>query len=143
MALTPRQRRFYTDRCTIYPPSETRNANGRVTATGWSVASAQTDVPCYFEIRGSAEGPAMFGRTEEDIAISQDTIHFGADVTVDADYLILNQTLNTRDGSQSQNYGRYWMVRGQPKSVSQRGRRRMQKRAVAAVQLEFTPTGIA
>jgi hypothetical protein len=96
-------------------------------------------------IRQSVEAPMGAGfRIEEDNLFTRDEIHFGDDVAIDSDWIVKNVTVNTRDGTQSLNYGRYWIVAGQPKSVSQRGNRNAQKRIVEAIQIEADakPAGV-
>lgn len=142
MALSARQRHLYTHRMEIWAPTDTENATTGE-HTGVTYARVATDVPCYFEIRQSVETPATAaGQTESDNAFTRDTIHCAHDLAIDSNYWCKNVTLNP-DGSQSQNYGRFWVVVGQPHSVSQARSRRAQKRSVEAIQLQTPPPGVS
>ena len=137
--LTPRQEIAYTDRIDVYKPTRQYDANGVYTGATYSLEHA--DVPCYFEVRQSVEGPGVPGRTEGDNAFTRDSIHCPAKLDIDADWWAVNRTLNG-DGTQAKNYGRYWVIVGQPRSLSQRGNRTAQKREVQAIQLQKPPVGV-
>lgn len=140
MALTARQRACYQDLVDIYALTmATSPTTGRRTAKTYTlIASA---VRCHFKLRQSVEGPSPMGRVETDNMFSLDEIHFEHSVVVDSDYILVNRSL-ARDGSRSQNYGRYWIVRGQPQSVPSHGGRRANLRIVQALQVKRPPAGV-
>lgn len=142
MALTPRQKRLYTDRMDLYRPSMPRNpSTGRVLAPVKEYTPAYFDIPCYFQIRSSVETAQLFGRIEGDNIFTVDTIHLDGEQEIDSGWIAVNKTLDS-DGSESLNYGRYWIVQGQPKTISNRGRRRARKRSVEAIQQGRKPEGL-
>ena len=126
----------------LYRPGTPRNpSTGRVLAPTREYTLAALDVPCYFEIRSSVETPQMFGRMEGDQIFTIDTIHLGGEVEIDSGWIAVNRTFDSA-GYPSQNYGRFWVVQGQPKSISNRGRRRARKRSVEAIQQGRKPEGL-
>lgn len=140
MTLSPRQQIFYTDRCDIYLMSQESDAGtGLFLAKHYTLS--QAGVPCHFRIRQSVENPGPFGRIEGDNIFTRDEVHFPADVVVDSDAILVNKTLDAL-GLQTQNYGKYWIISGKPKSISRRGSRRAEKRSVDAVQVELAPPGV-
>ncbi len=140
MALNTRQRACYQDLVDIYSLTQTTSpTTGLRTAKTYAlIASA---VRCHFVIAQSVEGPSPMGRVEADNMFSLDKIHFEHAATVDSDHILVNKSL-AKDGSRSQNYGRYWIVRGQPQSVPTHGGRRANLRIVQAVQIKRPPAGI-
>jgi hypothetical protein len=140
MALTPRQVLAYKDTVDLYSLAQTTSlTTGLRTAKTYAlVASA---VPCLFKIRQSVEAPSPMGRVESDNMFSLDEIHFDHAQAIDSDWVIVNKSL-AADGSQSQNYGRYWICRGQPASIPSHGGRRANVRIVQAVQVKKPPAGV-
>lgn len=138
--LSPRQERLYSHLVDLYSLAQTTSVTtGRRTAKTYTLAAS--DVPCYFVIRQSTDGPNPLGRIEGDNFFTRDEVHFAADVAVDSDWVIVNKTLNA-DGTHSQNYGRYWIASGQPTSISQSRSRRGDLRTVQATQLQKPPAGV-
>jgi hypothetical protein len=140
--LTPRQRILYTDRACLYEPVWTRDpTTGRPTKRVFHLRA--TNVPCYFEISAqSVEVPSFLGAIESDNSFSRDQVHMPASIQADSGWIIKNVTRETGSGAPSQNFGRYWVISGQPKSISQRGRRRAQKRQFEAIQFQRPPEGV-
>ena len=141
MALTPRQRRFYTDRCVVYELMLTKDpSTGRLTHKDYPVRQRQ--VPCYFQISAhSTEIPSFLGAIEADNTFSRDQIHMDGAQIIDRGWIIKNVTREP-NGAPSKNFGRYWVISGQPKSVSNRGRRRAFKRQAEAIQFQRPPEGV-
>jgi hypothetical protein len=141
MALTPRQRRFYTDKLVEYEPILTMDpTTGRLTKRVYH--KRQQGVPCYFQISAhSTEVPSFLGAIEADNIFSRDAIHIDRATTCDSGWILKNVT-RERDGSPSKNFGRYWVVSGQPKSISNRGIRRAGKRQLEAIQFQRPPEGV-
>lgn len=83
----------------------------------------------------------MLGAIEGDNLFTRDTIHVPGGLSIDSGWVLKNVTREP-DGTQSRNWGRYWVVSGQPKSVSNRGRRRAYKRQVEAIQFQRPPEGV-
>jgi hypothetical protein len=141
MALTPRQVRFYTDKLVTYEPVLTKDpTTGRLTQKVYHRRALQ--VPCYFEISAhSTEAPSSLGAIEADNTFSRDAIHVPGDLDIDSGWIVKNVTREP-NGFPSKNFGRYWVISGQPKSVSNRGRRRAFKRACEAIQFQRPPEGV-
>lgn len=141
-SLSPRQRRFYTDRACIYDVILTRDpTTGRLTKKVYHLVAQ--GVPCYFQISAnSTEAPSFLGAIEADNTFSRDQIHFPFNLAIDSGFIVKNVTRETDSGAPSKNFGRYWVISGQPKSVSQRGRRRAQKRQCEAIQFQRPPEGV-
>lgn len=141
MSLTPRQRRFYSDRCVVYEPVLTRDpTTGRLTKRVYQLR--QTGVPCYFQISAhSTEAPSFLGAIEADNLFSRDQIHMDGAQVIDSGWIVKNVTREP-SGAPSKNFGRYWVISGQPKSVSNRGRRRAYKRQCEAIQFKTPPEGV-
>jgi hypothetical protein len=139
--LTPRQRRLYTDRCVLYEPVLTKDpTTGRLTQKVFHRRASA--VPCYFQISAhSTEAPSFLGAIEGDNLFSRDQIHLDGAQVVDSGWILKNVTREP-NGAPSKNFGRYWVVSGQPKSVSNRGRRRAYKRQVEAIQFQRPPEGV-
>lgn len=142
MPLTPRQRKAYSDRAVLYEPVLTHDpTTGRLTRKVYH--PRQFGVPCYFHVsEHSTEVPSFLGAIEGDNLFSRDQLHFAADVVIDSGWIVKNVTRETVSGAPSKNFGRYWVISGQPKSVSQRGRRRAQKRQCEAIQFRTPPEGV-
>ena len=143
MALTPRQAILYTDRCVIYEPILRQDpATGRMTRRSYH--RRQSGVPCYFHISAhSTEVPSFVGAIEADNLFSRDQLHFDADLMgMDSGWVVKNVTRESLSGAPSKNFGRYWVISGQPKSISQRGRRRAQKRQYEAIQFQRPPSDV-
>lgn len=142
MSLSSRQTRFYSDRAVLYEPVLTHDpTTGRLTRKVYHLRAQ--GVPCYFHVsEHSTETPSFLGAIEGDNLFSRDQLHFGADVVIDSGWIVKNVTRETKTGAPSQNFGRYWVIAGQPKSISQRGARRAQKRQCEAVQFKTPPEGV-
>ncbi len=140
MPLTPRQTRLYKDLVDIYSLAQTTSpTTGRRTAKTYTLSASA--VPCHFKIRQSVEAPNPMGRIEADNIFSRDEVHFAHDALIDSDWVLVNKSL-ALDGSQSKNYGRYWIVSGQPQSIPSHGGRRANFRIVQAVQVKRPPNGV-
>lgn len=140
MALTPRQRILYRHKANLWAQTITKDGSGRVTGKAWTLQAS--NVSCYFIFRDSTEAPSPAGGIEADNMFSRDEVHFPADQAIDADWVIKNVTLDA-DGSQAAVYGRYWVVSGQPRALSNQGGRRAGMKIVQAVQIETPPTGVS
>ena len=140
VALTRRQELFYTDRADLYRPVHDRDPTSG-TYRGKRYEPEALAVPCYFEVRSSVETAQLFGRIEGDNMFTVDTVHLDGEQEIDSGWVLVNRTLDA-DGAPSRNYGRYWIVQGQPKSVSNRGRRTARKRSVEAIQVSRKPEGL-
>lgn len=141
MALNSRQRRAYKDTCNLWQPSYTINGTSKL-QTGTTYTLAASDVPCHFESRQSVEGPSVFGAVEGDDLYSRDKIHFAIDVTIDSGWIVKKTTVD-RNGDNAPDYGRFWVVSGQPQSIPARGGRRANKIIVQAVQEQTAPDGVS
>lgn len=140
MVLSPRQLRFYVDRCDIWALAQsTSGTTGLRTAKTYT--RVHTAVPSYFEILQSVEAPSVMGRIEGDNLFTRDKIYLPWDVTVDSDHVLVNKSVDL-NGQQSQLYGRYWIVSGNPTSRHRRGARRGERRLVYAVQTKTPPAGV-
>lgn len=140
--LSPRQRLLYVDRAVLYEPVLTKDpTTGRLTKKVYHRRASA--VPCYFQIsEHSTEAPSFLGAIEGDNLFSRDQVHFPFNTLIDSGWIVKNVTRETNSGAPSKNFGRYWVVSGQPKSVSQRGRRRAQKRQCEAIQFMRPPEGV-
>lgn len=137
--LSRRQRIFYTDRLVTFKPTYARDVKGRLTGTTY--VQQETDVPCHFEINLFLQEPDVAGEVQSNNNFTRDKIHIPADLTIDNDWWVVNATLNG-DGSQSKNYGKAWVIMGEPQSISQRGRRQGQKQIVQGLQNAKKPPGV-
>src|SRR5262245_30390815 len=109
MALTPRQRRFYTDRCVLYEPILTKDpTTGRLIRKGYYLRVSA--VPCYFQVsEHSTEAPSFLGAIEGDNLFSRDQIHFPFNTVIDSGWIIKNVTRENNTAAPSKNFGRYWV----------------------------------
>lgn len=141
MALTPRQRRAYTDRACVYEPILTKDpTTGRLTQKVYHLRELQ--IRCYFQISAhSTEVPSFLGAIEGDNTFSRDAIHMDGAQIIDSGWVVKNTTREP-NGAPSKNFGRYWVIAGQPKSISNRGRRRAYKRQCEAIQFQRPPEGV-
>jgi hypothetical protein len=141
LALSPRQEILYVHKIDIWEPVEEIDGATGEPRTGYYQRA--TDVPCYFVIRGSVETPNNAGlRVEGDNAFTRDDIHVDATLQIDSDWVVKNVTLHA-DGTQSETYGRFWVISGQPLSVSRAGNRRAEHRKLQAVQVHAPPEGVS
>ena len=139
--LSPRQELLYEDRATVWKPARAKNPTTAVVGDE-SYTLVDTDVPCYFTFNPSQDDVAEFGRYERDIILTLDLIHFPRDMDIDSDYIVKNQGMND-DGTPGANYGRYWKVRGGPRSFNSRSRRAVGKKMVLASVTEEVPPGVS
>lgn len=140
MALTPRQRILYQHAGDIWRPTRPQDASGFLIAITYTKIAIAA--PMYWVTRISVEAPSLVGGLESDNLFSRDEIHLDGAQEIDADYIIKNVTLDA-DGTRSENYGRFWIVAGQPQSLSNQGRRRARMRKVQAVQIATPPAGVS
>jgi hypothetical protein len=138
--LSPRQVIFYQDRADIWMLTQTSDPGSGLFQTKTYALSA-ADVPCYFRIRQSIDEPTALGRIEGDNIFTRDEIYFADDTIVDSDAIIVNKSIDA-NGVPSVNYGRFWVVAGQPRSNHRRGIRRGEKRVTHAVQMQVPPVGV-
>ena len=137
-ALSWRQTKLYQHRCDLWRPTRTTTA-GKPGQPVYSLVEA--DVKCFFEINPSTSSLGIMGRLETDIIFTLDILHFAEDQAVDEEWVAVNRTLSA-DGSQSANYGRFWVMRGNPRRISSTSRRAAGKTAIYASQEATAPTGV-
>lgn len=139
MALTRRQELCYNHRVDLYAPQYTIAADGKRGPITYTLA--YEDVPCRLEIKGSPNSGSPVGRIEMDVVISVDVAHFSEDQEIDDGWWMLNKTL-LPDGSQSIQYGRWHVVRGEPRRIINSLRRRGGKKSVMCSQESRPPLGL-
>lgn len=132
--LTTRQRRLYLHTCDVWRSVITIGANGKPTKS-WT--RIDTGIKCYFRIKKEVSNPEIQGRIPTDYIDTQDEIHFGQDQDLmDADWL-----KNTTVGDNKE--GIFWVVRGQPRLISNSGVRSAGYLAVQATQQREPPAGVS
>ena len=134
MPLSLRQELLYTHTANHYRATETLDGSDK-TPTGFTYALANTAVPLFFEIRGSVSAPSALGQIEGDNMFTLDSLWVADDLVCDEEDCFQNTT-------PGKNYGRCWLVRGQPRSVSQDGTREGQLRELLSIQIQDPPQGI-
>lgn len=137
MALTARQELAYNHLVDLYEPS-TAIVGGKPQPTTYT---KHPNVRCRIEIKQSPSSPSPMGRIETDIVVAIDTIAFAEDQAVDDGWWLENKTLRP-DGSQSNMYGRFWVIRGEPQRFVDSTRRRGGKISVMASQESRPPEGL-
>lgn len=140
MALSPRQRRFYTDVAALWRPVATPDSSGLVTGDQWGEVG--TNIPCHFEIRPNVdENSGPIGRLAAENLFVLDVLYLDEKQEIGPDYVVQNLTRDP-DGSPSENYGLYWRVRGPARNISRRGNRRAERRQVYIFLLREAPVDI-
>jgi hypothetical protein len=105
MALTPRQKRFYTDRVNLYAPI--MNRSGSILNNPlYPETPTIANVPCKYFSTPNTEMPMLQGRTKVVNIFTLDVFHFEADCPVDDTWMIEMIT----PGSPKQ--GQFWYVQG-------------------------------
>jgi hypothetical protein len=114
--LSPRQRRFYQDTCSVWRPVTNLDA---VTSAGDpdSYELVGHGFRFHLHLSPSTDDPGVAGRLERDLIFTLDLGHFPEKMDIDADY-VLKVTSLDRHGNPTENNGRYWKVRGHPKAYS-------------------------
>lgn len=135
------ERRFYSDRAVLYEPVLTRDpTTGRLTLVRYF--ARVFGLRCYFLIgERSSEAPTFLGAIEEDNLFTKDQIHVPGGTLVDSRWVIKNVTREP-NGAPSRNFGRYWVVGGQPKSMGDWGSHLVFRRQLEAVQFQNPPEGV-
>lgn len=137
MPLTPRQELLYGHLVDLYQPTTTRTG-GKPNPTGYT---KHAGVRCRINMRQSPSVSSPFGRIEGDIVQAIDTIAFAEDQAVDDGWWMENKTLRP-DGTESNMYGRWWVIRGEPQRFVDSARRHMGRKVVMASQEELPPEGL-
>jgi hypothetical protein len=137
--LTARQRRLYIHLAKIWKNVPVYDQNDVQTGEIWQVVADA--VPCWWEMSINADEVHPFGRIAFDSLLTLDKVYFAVDQQVESDYILANQTLN-QDGSQSENYGGFWRVRGPARDFSS-NRRHAGRREVLAYREKTPPKGVS
>jgi hypothetical protein len=137
--LSPRQLISFGHLADLYRPTRTYAADNKPSAEGYVLAYA--GVRCRFEIKQSTDLATVVGRLEGDQVETTDGVHFSEDQEIDDNWLILNRSLQV-DGSPDGNFGRFWIVRGQPQKFSRSANRQGGKIVVKASQEKNPPLGL-
>lgn len=141
-ALTARQERIYNHTADLYRPADPQNitaADGKVGPQTYTLAEA--GVRCRINVKNSPSSPTPIGRVESDVLVAMDEASFAEDQAIDDGWWLVNKTLRP-DGSQSNMYGRFWVVRGEPQRFVDSERRRGGRVVVMMSQESRAPQGI-
>lgn len=102
----------YTHLCDIYRPSFTIPPGGDPLKGPYTLA--EEDVPCRFVTKSAIDQPDLIGLVESDDLITVDTVRLPENTEIESSWIVVNRTLRT-DGSESLNFGRAYILRGEPK----------------------------
>lgn len=132
-ALSNRQRRLYTDRVDLYARKRATAAAG--VPGGVSFPLTESGVRGYRQTLDSTSEPTLAGRQEVDNMLTIDQWHFAEHQEIDEGWWIRDVTPG------SETYGRWWITRGQPVRIPQRGKRQAGHTHIRASQSEEGPPG--
>lgn len=135
-----RQETLYHHLADIWALAQTSNVTTKRRQAKTYTRIAQAE-PCHFQLRQSVDEPHAMGGIEGDNIFTRDVIHFAEYEGIDNDMVVVNKTLDF-DGNPAENYGRFWVVAGQPTSIARVGNRDAGKRSVQAVQVHEAPRGV-
>jgi hypothetical protein len=108
----------------------------------WTLLASS--VAFHLQPNPSPEDVYAEGRIERQIIFTLDLAHFDEQQDVDADYIIKIVSLN-RDGLPTENYGRFFRLRSQPRSFAKRARRNSGKKSflMNALPRNDVPEGVS
>lgn len=136
--LSPRQEALYNHTVNLYEPT-TAIVAGKPQPTQYT---KHAGVRCRGEIRSAPDAPTFMGRAESDFVDAVDLYHFAEEQPIGAGWFIHNLTLNWDDGTPSEWYDRWWIVRGNPRKFIRSQRRRGGKKSIPASQESRPPDGL-
>lgn len=121
MALSRRQQILFTQRVDLYEPILNRNpTTGRPEEREYP--PRYTDVPCFRVARDDVSDPAVVFRLPGDNMWTHDEWHFAEDQEIAENWRIHDKSQNA-DGVNTETFGIFYLVSGQPKRTPKQGRR--------------------
>jgi len=128
---------LYRYRVQVRRESVTRNSDGVVTAVSWPVVTES--LACYKEPLSSTLAATLAGRLESDNLFSLDLFHVAEDADVQAgDYF---EMLASEDGTETAEFGNFWVIRGQARAYASLGVLQMGRKVFMASKQQFGPDG--
>lgn len=125
-------------RAHVYRNTLARNSNGLVTGGSW--ARVATSLPCYKKPLPSTLAVTIAGRIEGDNMFSMDQWTFEPGTDIQAGDYLRNVTLSDT-GAQIDDFGQWWVVRGQQKNYASLGPLQLGRKQFLASRQDFGPTG--
>lgn len=123
MALTRRQVRFYTYKCSLYKPAVLAAGTGLWAADAQTqYTPAFTNVPCLYKPTPELDVPDMAGRSAEANLFTLDEWHFDAAQPL-ADTWIIKLTGSDPNQPPHPYIGRFWVIRDNSQMIASQGRR--------------------
>lgn len=102
----------YTHLCDIYRPDFDIPPGGDPMKGPYTLA--QSGVPCRFVTKSAVDQPDLVGLIESDDLLTVDTVRLPENTEIETSWILVNRTLR-QDGTESLNYGRAYILRGDPK----------------------------
>lgn len=138
MALTRRQQRLYTDTVDIFKPEATSLVDRVSSDPRYPATPTVAGVLAYlFTSTEFANPQPHLGRTNEDMMLTLDKLHVEAAVDIDDAFVFQLKTSGHPDE------GGYWMVMGNAKVRTTRGRRTTNYKEVLCKRMASAPAGVS
>jgi hypothetical protein len=107
------QKRLYTNICDIYKPTFGEGVDPADT----SYVLHSADVPCLFYVRSAVDIIVPGALVESSDLMTADQIHLHEEQAIDSRWVVLQKT-RLRNGKKHGEYGKSWMVSGDPQRPS-------------------------
>lgn len=138
--LNARQTAAFIHRCDVWKPIFERSAQGDARPVYWT--RVLTNVACRFRFRSSLTEPQLVAMLEAQDLTTADTCKFGFGMPIDDYWILINRNVSP-DGTPSVNYGKPWIVRGEPERTIDGGNRIPGQTKAFVAKLQLTPPEFA